>query len=168
MRAEKQLLLDEIFDHMDNSNGFIVTQYDKLSPEDSGALRGELDKGEATLEVVKKRIFLKALEKKGIALKEELSGHIGVVFPKEDPVQAAKTVSDFSGASEIKLMAAQVDGEVIGQEDVVRLSKLPGKDELRGQLVGLLQAPMQQVVSIMNSHLSGFLSCLEQKIDKEK
>lgn len=169
MRTDKQLLLDEIFDHMENSKGFIMTRYKSLGAKDSGKLRADLEKVGAVLEIVKKRIFLKALEKKGLPFTEQLSGNICVVFAKEDVVNAAKVVVDFSDDKEaFELVGGQIDQQIIGSQEAKKLSKLPGKNELRAQFIGLLIAPMQQVVSIMNSHLAGFLQCLEQKIQQNK
>jgi large subunit ribosomal protein L10 len=171
VRKEKQLLLDEITDKIDDMPSFVMTRYHKMSANIANDFRGELEKAQGELEVVRKRVLLKALEVAGIegVDKSLLEGHIGVVFTKEDPVEVAKTIYDFSKGNEnsIEVVGGRIEGKLYLADDVERLSKLPSKDQMRAQLIGTLQAPMAQTLSVMNSLLTSVMHCLENKAKKE-
>ncbi|MEI6532196.1 MAG: 50S ribosomal protein L10, partial [Chlamydiota bacterium] len=115
MREEKSLLLDEIKNKLEASSSFIVTRYSKLAPNTSHELRARLVKMGAELEVVKKRVFVKAAAGFGVALNiDDLQGHIGVVFSTQDALEAIKEVLDFGKKNEktVDVIAGRVDGNM--------------------------------------------------------
>ena len=96
MRQEKQLLLDEIYEKIDDSEAFIVTSYQGLDALKITDFRARVAKAGGDFEVVRKRVFAKALEKKGLTIDvSTLKGHVGVVFTGEDPIPATKEVYSF-------------------------------------------------------------------------
>ncbi len=167
MRQEKQLLLDEIKEKIDGSSAMIVTGYQTLPPNTSWKLRDLLVKQGSTLEVVKKRVFLKAAEKSGIQFDGSLfKGHVGVVFINQsDAMEPAKTVCKFSAdnGAIVQVLCGQLEGKLVSGVDLVALSKLPGINEMRGILLGLLVSPMSQTLSVLEAVMAEPLSDLEQK-----
>lgn len=171
MRKEKQLLLDEIKHKIESSTALLVTSYDKLSPTLSWDFAQELRKKDSSYEVVKKRIFIKAAQEAGVTLADEsLEGNIGVVFIKGDTTDTTKTVFQFNKEREqfLKVLSGNFEGTVYSAEEVQALSTLPSKDEMRAQFLGLLEAPMAQTLSVMQSLLTSVMHCLENKINKEE
>lgn len=170
MRQEKQLLLDEIKDQIDRFPSFIVTSYFELKANVANDLREEIAKTGGDYEVVRKRVLLKAAEKAGVELNPEiLKGHIGLVFAGADPVETAKLVYKFSkdNGKKIEVVGGRFDGRMYGAEDVEMISTLPGKDEMRAQLLGTLEAPLSQTLSVMDSILTSVVYCLENKCKQE-
>src|SRR6186997_2368114 len=98
MRQEKQLLLDEIKDQIQKFNGsFVVMRYSALSANAANDFRRQIAKSGGNLEIVRKRVLLKAAEAAGISLNlETLPGHIGLVFTGKDAIETTKTVFKFS------------------------------------------------------------------------
>lgn len=170
MRAEKQLLLDEIKGKINKSNSFILTKYASLKANTSNTLRDELAKAGAEMEVVRKRVFVKAAESLGIILDvKNLEGHIGVVFTESDPIEATKAVMQFGKNNEkaIQVIGARLDGTLYHAADVEKLSKLPGKNEMRAELLGLFEAPMAQTLAVMEALLSSVIYCLDNKSQQD-
>lgn len=170
MRDEKNLLLDEIKNKLEKSNSFIITRYSKLAPNTSYELRAKLVKMGAELEVVKKRVFVKAAESFGVSLNvDDMQGHIGVVFSKEDALEAVKTVLAFGKANDkiVDVIAGRVDGMTYNAVEMKTLSELPSKDEMRAQLLGLFEAPMAQTLAVVDALLCSPLYCLENKAKQE-
>lgn len=166
MRAEKSLLLNEIKEMIDDSNVMIITNYQHFKPEDSWNFRTKLREQESNFEVVKKTVFAKAAEKSGLEINvDALPGHIGVVFAKGDGIGTSKAIFQFKDASleDLSVLSGWFDGVEMSNEQVLALSKLPSQDEMRAQFVGLLEAPMSQTVSVMQSLLTSILYCLDQK-----
>ena len=170
MRDEKNLLLDEIKGKLQKSNSFIITRYSKLTPNTAHELRARLLKMGAELEVVKKRVFVKAAESFGVALNvDDMQGHIGVVFSSQDALEAVKAVIEFSKSNEkiVDVIAGRVDGESYNAVQMKTLSELPSKDEMRAQLLGLFEAPMAQTLAVVDALLCSPLYCLENKAQQE-
>ena len=171
MRKEKQLLLDEIKEKIDASKAMIITSYSALEPNVSWALRDKLSKLGSQFEVVRKRVFLKAAEKTGLKLDEALlKGHIGVVFVDEaDALPTAKVVFKFSEENSkiLEVLCGQVEGKMMPGAEVEMLSKLPGIEVMRSELIGLFIAPMAQMLSVLEAVMAGPLSVLEQKSQQE-
>ena len=163
---EKQLLLDEIKEFIDQSAAIVITRYQKLDPNAAANFRMTLGKSGGVFEVVRKRIFMKAAQAAGIEFqKDALEGHIGVVFALKDPVQVTKALYQFSKENEevFTVLGGRFDGSICSAKDVEQLSKLPSKDEMRAQFLGLLEAPMAQTLSVVNSLLTSVVYCLDNK-----
>ncbi len=160
MRKEKQLLLDEIKEKVDSSKAMIIARYNALAPNASWDLRERLAKMGSQFEVVRKRVFLKAVEKSGFKIDEALlKGHVGVVFVDQpDAIPSAKVILKFSeeNSKVLEILCGLVEGAIMPGAEVEMLSRLPGIDEMRAELIGLFIAPMAQMLSV-----------LEQKSQKE-
>lgn len=162
MRPEKELLLDEIKQKIDASTAMIVTSYQKLEPNTSWALRDKLSQSGGILEVVRKRVFLKAAEKSGIQLDGSLlQGHVGVVFVTQpDAMKLAKAVIQFSeeNAQLLQVVCGQIDGKIVPGTEVEMLAKLPGIEEMRSMFIGLLVSPMTHMLSVLEAAMAGPLA----------
>lgn len=171
MRQEKQFLLDEIAENIEGSEAFILARYGAMNAEKTGAFRDDLAKAGAVMQVVRKRVLGKAMAHCGIdgINVEELEGSLAVVFAKEDPIVTTKEVFNFCKNNEgvLEVVAGRFDGQMYGKEDVTALSKLPGKDEMRAQFLGLLEAPMSQTLSVMQALLTSVIYCLDNKVKAE-
>lgn len=169
MRAEKQFLLDEIKEKIEKANGFIVTRYKDFTPAQSRAFRDSIAEIGGEFEVVKKRILIKAASQFGVELSHDsLEGHVAVLLAHEDPMQVAKQAVKYGEENQgiLSVLGGHFDGQQMGAEEVIAIAKLPSLNELRAQIVGLLQAPMSQTVGVMNNALTALLHCLEEKSKK--
>lgn len=158
MRKEKALLLNEIKDKISGASAMLVASYDKLEPNTSWQLRELLSKQGSTLEVVRKRVFLKALEQSGVQMDtSNMKGHIGVVFiGQTDAMAPAKTVFKFSeeNANLLTVLCGQLDGKMVPGPEIKTLSELPSLDEMRAILLGLFTSPMAQTLSVMEAYVA--------------
>jgi len=115
-------------------------------------------------------MLLKAAEEIGVSFDgEPLPGHIGVIFTGEDAIETVKAVLQFSKDSGdvVKILMGRIDGQMYSVADVEKLSKLPGKDEMRAQFLGLLEAPMAQTLATMDALLCSVVHCLANKAEEE-
>lgn len=170
MNPDKQLLLDEIQEKVDTSQSFIVAQYNKLDAELAQNFRKTLVKSGSSFSIVRKRIFEKAAKTKGYEIsKQHLQGHIGIIFSGDEPLEAIKTVCEFGKdhAGVVSVLSALFEGKLYFADDVEKLSKLPGKDQMRSELLGLFEAPMAQTLSVFEALLTSVPHCLQNKIEKE-
>lgn len=170
MRAEKQLLLDEIRDKIEGSKSLLITKYSSVEPNLSWKFRTELAKSGGEFKIIKKRVLQKAAEACGISFStDQLEGNVGVVFAKTDPLQTTKVFFQFAKNHEdiFQVLLGHVEGKLYSATDVKALSELPSLEEMRAQFLGLLEAPMSQVLSVMQSLLTSVMFCLDNKSQKE-
>jgi large subunit ribosomal protein L10 len=169
MRREKELLLNEIKDKIDASSAMLIASYDKLEPNLSWKLRDNLSKNGSVFEVVRKRVFVKAAEKAGVAIDvSNLGGHIGIVFVnQDDAMPAAKTVFKFSAdnAEILKVLCGRIEGKFVPGAEVEMLSKLPGLEEMRSIMLGLFTSPMSQMLSVVEAAIEARSSETNQKTE---
>jgi large subunit ribosomal protein L10 len=171
MRKEKQLLLNEVTEQLNQFPSFVIMRYARLSANQASLFRGEIAKVGGTVEVVRKRLLLKAAHVSGIALDlNALEGHIGLVFAGQDPIETTKVVYKFSKANEkaIEVIGGRFDGRLYSGVDVEKLSKLPGKQEMRAQLLAVLEAPMSNTLATMEALLTTLIWCLDNKSKEHK
>jgi large subunit ribosomal protein L10 len=171
MREEKQFLLDEIKEKIDNSKGFIIASYKGLTANKVRQFRDIVSEAEGEFEVVRKRVFLKALEKSGIPFKgEKMEGHVGVIFAKKDAAALTKVAVKYSDDNEkaLAVLGGKIEEDVYSGEEMLAISSLPGLQDLRAAFLGTIEAPMRDMVSIFGAHLTGLLYCIEEKAKKEQ
>lgn len=170
MRQEKQFLLDEILKQIDKHSNFAIVQYAGITANTIAGFRNEIAKIGGDVQMVPKRIFVKAAATAGVKVDLALlPGHIGLVYSGQDPVEMTKAVVKFCKDSNnaFNVLGGHLDGKLHSAADVETLSNLPGIDEMRAQMLGLFEAPMSQTLSVMNSLLTAVIYCLENKSKQE-
>lgn len=169
MRPEKQLLLDEIKDKITNSKAIVFASYKALEPNKSFAFRSNLAKTGSSLEIVKKRILVKAAGAAQLTISADaLEGHIAVIFGEQDPIQMTKAIYQFRSENEdlLEVLGGHFEGVFCSSNDVELLSKLPGREEMRSQFLATLEAPMSQTLAVMEALLTSVMHCLENQAEK--
>lgn len=168
MRAEKQLLLDEIDEKLSQYPGFVLTDYAGLTANQAANLRVELRKRGTEMEVVRKRVLAKALAARGLNIDiSSLKGHIGLIFAGADSVDTVKFICEYSKESNLPaILGGHFEGKFLDAKSVKVLATLPSKNEMRAQLLALLVAPMSQTLSVVNALLTSVPHCLENKSKK--
>jgi large subunit ribosomal protein L10 len=167
MRNDKQFLLDEIKGNIESTESFVVMRYKSLNANKANQFRREVSKKGGNVGVMRKRVLIKAAEAAGIALDvKDLPGHIGLVYATQDPLELTKMVIQFGEDNDkaIEVIGGRIDGQLYNAADVNALSKLPGKDEMRAQLLSVFEAPMAQTLAVMDALLSSVVYCLDNKV----
>lgn len=168
MRAEKQYLLDGVKEKIEASNAMVVMSYKSLDPNKAAALRFDMDKSGGNFAVVPKRVFIKAAETAGLTFKrEDLQGHIAIAFAGDDTVGPTKVVFDDDYKDHLEVLMGHFNGSNVSAEDVKEISKLPSRDEMRAQLLSVFEAPMTQMLGVVESLLTSVPHALENKANKE-
>lgn len=170
MRQEKQLLLDEIKELIDKQGSFLIMSYLGLEANMANKFRRNIADLGGGVEFVRKKLLLKAAQESGVQIDTSLPGHIGLVFAGQDSIATTKAVFKFRKESDqaVKVLGARIDGIIYNAQDVEKISTLPSKPEMQAQLLATFEAPMAQLVGVMNSLLTSTLYCMESKCKQEQ
>lgn len=168
MREEKKLISAEYISRLNASPFFLVVDYRGLNVIQFSELRKRLLKVGGEVHVVKNNIFRVAAQQAGIAdLSGALSGQIAVVSGRKDIAAVAKVVKTYQSEFEKpKLQFGYLGNQRLSAEEVRAIADLPPLSELQGKLLGLLQAPAQKLVALINTPGSQVARVLKARVDK--
>ena len=152
--AKKQEAVAELKEKFDRANSVIAVDYRGLDVPAINELRSRLrEGGDCEYAVVKNTILRRAADGGDIAgLNEHFSGPTAIAVSYGDPVGMAKALVDFAKENEaLELKGGVLDGKAIGIGEIATLATLPSLDELRGKIVGLLNAPATKIAMVLKA-----------------
>lgn len=129
----------------------VVTRNLGLSVAQSTDLRSKMREAGASYKVAKNRLAKLALkETQYEGLEEYLSGPTALAW-SVDPVAAAKAAVDFAKSNEkLEIVGGSMGGQLLDEAGIKALASMPSLDELRGTLVGLVNAPATKIARVVN------------------
>lgn len=153
LKADKVVELQALETAFKGSESAILVDYKGMNVPQVTDLRRQLRAAKASYKVVKNTLARRAVKGTSFeALDKHFEGTTAVAFTATDPVALAKTLTTFiKTAPMLSIKAAVVQGRAINPAEVADLASLPGKPELYAKLLFVLQAPMVQIVSVLNA-----------------
>ena len=154
--AQKKAAVAELKDKLGRATSVIVADYRGLDVETVNALRGKLREGGPDAyeyKVVKNSILRRAAEGSAVEpLREHFRGPTAIAIAYGDPAGLAKTLVSYAKDNDaFELRAGFLAGKPITTDEIATLATLPSLDELRGRLVGLIQAPAQKIAAVLQA-----------------
>lgn len=170
MRPEKKYLVEEVAGHLAKSDYVYLTNYDRITVEETAVLRANLAQHNAEFHVVKNSIVNVAAKERDMPdLKEFLSGPTAIVIGGDNPSGVAKVLRDFFKDKEkVDVKAGVLSDKLLTAEQVEALAKLPGLEVLRAQLLGLLNQPAQRMVTVLNAVPQSVVNVLQARVRQEQ
>jgi large subunit ribosomal protein L10 len=173
-RAQKETVVGSIKEKFDRMTSAVFLDFKGLDVATVSKLRDEFRKSGVEYKVVKNTLIKHAIKQHAWAnkLDKSLVGMTGVAFSYEDPSAAAKVVKAFRkdpAHEKLKVKAGLVDGTLVpGDKVETDLAAMPGKNELRASLLATLQAPLSQMLQLLNAPAQNFAYLLKAKEDAGK
>ena len=163
-RNQKTDLVNSLHDTFEGSASVVIVHCIGLTVAESTDLRTKMRNENCNFKVTKNRIAR-------IALKDTKYQHMDSMFKgptaigsSKDPVMAAKILVDFAKENEkLVIMGGGLEDKALSKIDVEELAKLPSLTDLRGKLVGLLQAPASKILRLSMEPASQVLRTISQK-----
>jgi large subunit ribosomal protein L10 len=152
-RERKERLVEQYIEMINNSQAMFLTQYTGLSVKDIQNLRAEVSKVDGTYYVTKNTLLRHALEKSGKpAPADLLVGQLATGFALDEVPALAQVLTKFAKDAEHFTVKFGIMGDsLLTAEQIDALAKLPSKDELRAQILGMLQAPARNIAGTIAS-----------------
>src|SRR5258708_27455896 len=168
MRPEKQNPTKEYLARLNASPFFIVVDYKGLTVGHLTELRRRLNKAGEEIHVVKNSIFRLAAKEAGVAdLNGSLAGQMAVVTGQRDISTAAKVVKTFGKElDKLKVHFGYLNNQRLEQASILTLADLPSIEVLRGQFLGVLNAPASKLVRLLSTPASQLARVLQARQEK--
>jgi large subunit ribosomal protein L10 len=143
--------IQELKRRLQDARTAVVTEYRGLTVQQLSELRKQLRGVAAEYRVVKNRLARLAIADSSLSgLRPHLTGPVGVVIGRRDPVAVAKALSTFIRTTPaLQVKVGVIDGQVVDREALRAVADLPSQEILRGQLVGAIQGPLAQLVGLL-------------------
>ena len=169
-RDQKAVAIAEIATHIDESEAIFAVDYRGITVAQVAELRAKLREADATFKVVKNSLTERAADQVGAeTLKAFLAGPTALTFVRGDVALAAKAVADYARATQLlPFKGGLMGGEELDVEQIRSLSRLPSREVLYGQLVGVVASPVSGLVRTLGALIGGLAVALGQVHEKKE
>ena len=169
-RERKEELVAEYVELLGQSKGVFLAEYSGVSVAQMENLRAEVRNVDGAFHVTKNSLMRLALERSGRPIPDVLSaGQTAAGFALGELPALAKTLVAFSDEVEqFSLKGGLMDGTFLTVEQIESLAKLPSLDELRAQIMGLINAPAQNVASTVANGVRQLMNVLNAYATQEE
>ena len=169
-RDQKSAAIAEIAENIDASEAIFAVDYRGITVAQVAELRSKLREADATFKVVKNSLTERAADQVGAeALKDYLAGPTALTFVRGDAATAAKAVADYARATQLlPFKGGLMDGASLDVDQIRALSRLPSREVLYGQLVGVVASPIGGLVRSLGGLLGGLAVALGQVREKKE
>ena len=170
-RDQKEAVVAEVATQIQESEAVFAVDYRGISVPQAAELRVKLNDAGARFRVVKNTLTLLAADKAGAdPLKEVLDGPTAFTFVAAeggDVALAAKALAQFRRENELlEFKGGVMNGEALTADQIGEIARLPAKDVLYGQLVGMVASPITGLVRGLNALIAGLAIQLKQIADQ--
>ncbi|MCX8103697.1 MAG: 50S ribosomal protein L10 [Candidatus Bipolaricaulota bacterium] len=162
--AEKEQAVRLLEERLKRSKALVFTDFHGLTASDMVELRREFRKHGLEYRVVKNNVARLAAERVGIKETDSyFRGPTGLCISYDDPALAFKVSHSLTKKFEhYKIKGGVMEGVVVSAAEAEQLANLPSRHELLGMLVSALQAPMQQLASVLHAVVRDFVSVVDE------
>lgn len=169
-RDKKNQIFNEVSATITESKMTVVAEYKGTPVKAMQQFRRDARDSNTTAKVIKNRLFIKALQANPSFKDIDtgfLNGMLLYVFNNEDELAGAQAIARFAKTQPtLEIIGAFTNkGEFISREDANAMALLPPRDQLRGQLVGILAAPLSSFVGVLSGNIRSLFNVLNARAD---
>jgi large subunit ribosomal protein L10 len=167
-RDQKAAVVEEIAGQLSAAEAVFAVDYRGLTVTQAADLRAKLADAGASFRVVKNSLTERAADKAGAeSLKPMLEGPTALALVKGDAALAAKALNDTARTLRLlEFKGGIMNGNALSAEDVRAIARLPAREVLHGQLVGVIASPISGLARTLNALLAGVAVALQQVADQ--
>lgn len=162
-RSEKERVVSELHQKLQELRAVIVTDYRGLNVEEITRLRRQLQEASVEYRVVKNTLMRLASKETSVAqLSGLFVGPTAMAFSNDDPLAPARVLLEFNkDIPMLEIKGGLVEGRVVGPHEITAMAKLPGREVLLGNLLRLFTAGQLHLVNVLSAHIRRLVQVLE-------
>lgn len=165
-------MVEELRGLLASAESFYLVDYQGLSAHEMGELRQKVRSSGGQIFVAKNTLINVVLKENGVeGFDETLNGPTALVLVGSDPVEPAKALTDYAKdhAKDLPVpKGGYLKGSMLDASGISRVAKLPSRDQLKAELVGVLQAPLTQLVGVLEASPRNLVAVINNYADKLK
>ncbi|MBI2103853.1 50S ribosomal protein L10 [Candidatus Woesebacteria bacterium] len=166
-KTEKQFFVENLTEELKSAKSAILVNYSGLTVAKQRELKKRLKEVDARFVVVKNTLLARAGESakypSEVLSDSVLTGQNALVLAGDDPIKPLKVIADFAKEHELpQIKVGVVEGLFANNDILSNLAKLGGKDAVIAQLVGMLMAPAQQTVGVLEGKIQELIYLIDQ------
>lgn len=168
-KERKEELVAQYSELLAQSRAIILTEYSGLSVKQMQALRAQVRQVDGAFYVTKNTLLKLALAEQDSALPDDLLvGQLATGFAMNEVPSLAKALTQFAKEQEdLKIVGGLLDGELLTAEQIKNLAELPSLDELRAQIIGMIQGPARNLVGVVAGGVRQVVNVLDAYAKQE-
>ena len=170
-RQDKEKIVQNLSDKFSRAKSIVFLGFKGLTVKEDGELRSRLRSEDIDYKVARKTLIKRGLKEVNIEGVEdlELEGPVGTAVSYDDEVAPARLANEYAKTNKkLKLLGGYVSNKYLDATEIKALSLLPGKDQLRAQLVGTINAPVSGFVNVLAGNIRGLVNVLKAIEDDKK
>lgn len=169
-RQEKTKYLSDFSEEIKNVSGLVLTNYQGLNMYELSALRKELRPLGCKYMVVKNKMSKLVFENNNLQpLIKDLEGPTAVLFIKGEPLPAIKGIVKFAKEHEkLVIKSGYIYNKFLSSQEIDDLSKLPSKEVVLYNLIGILQLPLMKLLYVLNLPIMELVNTINQIKNKRE
>lgn len=168
-KAQKQKISEDLAEKFKKQKIAIFSNFHGISVSKAQTLRRALKQTDAEYKVAKKTILDRVMTEQDIPFKTKgLQGEVSVTFGYGDQVAPAKTLLKFRKENEtFKILGGILEGKMLSGNDIMTLARLPAREILLAQVVGVMQAPIRGLVMALQGNIRNLATVLSRVRDNK-
>lgn len=169
-KKRKDELVAQYVELLNQSRAIFLTEYTGLDVKQMQALRAEVRKADGAYHVTKNTLLRYALEQTGKSVPDDfLVGQLATGFALNEVPSVAKALLDFvKEAEELQIVGGILGDEVLTADQVKYLAQLPSRDELRSQIISLIQAPARNIAAVVAGGIRQVVNVIDAYATQEE
>jgi len=167
-RTQKAEAVQSLNGLFTKAGAVVVAHYNGMTVAQMGELRSRLRKAGASFKVAKNRLAVRALEgTQAAGISDLFKGPTGIAY-SNDPVAAPKVVVAYAKENDkLKILGGVAVGAVLNVEGIKALAELPSLNQLRGKILGLLQAPATRIAGVLQAPAGSLARVISAHANKD-
>ncbi|MEX0780855.1 MAG: 50S ribosomal protein L10 [Balneolales bacterium] len=168
---QKKAIVEELVETITNSDALYLADYKGMSVADTNNLRADLREKDINYKVYNNKLVRRALQQIGgyEAIDEYLINQTAYAFVKGDPAVPAKVFKKhFKENKKPEFKAAFIEGVLYKSDQLEALSSMKSKEEMIGEIVGLLMSPINNIVGGLQAQGSNIVGAVKTISEKEE
>lgn len=166
----RQLMVEEYKKRIQSSQYILFTNFKGINANALKDIRAKLKEFSSGMIVVRNNLLRKALQDLQLQeIADFIQGEVSIIYGQGDPVAVTKQVKEFGKEYEgLKLRAGYLEGKVLDEKSILKIADLPSRDILYAQMVGMIKAPISNLVYVLKANINSLVNILRQIKEKKE